>query len=66
MSNVQFFVEPMTDDPSYECTREKGAPNIAGWDPKYYSPVCRTWFTDQKKAFETNPSAPRGIMTDLY
>jgi len=68
MSNFQSFVEKIdpVDEPNYNCTKENGAPDIAGWNEKYYSPVCREWYNDTKTEFEAHPEAPRGIMTNLY
>jgi hypothetical protein len=47
-------------DPNYSCPREE----IPGWDPKFYSPICRGWYKDQAAAF--SPDSPRGILSYLY
>jgi hypothetical protein len=33
----------LLNDPSYLCER-----NITGWQTDWYSPVCRSWFENQK------------------
>ena len=43
-------------DPTYNCVRE----GVPGWQTQFYSPVCRSWFIDQKASPE------RPIMTSLY
>jgi len=61
MSNGESFNKPQTDK-DYNCTR----PNIPNWQSKWYSPVCRTWYKQQKTQWESNKKTRRGIMTSLY
>jgi len=51
--------------PNYEMDK-KCQRDIPGWKEYWYSPKCRSWFTDAKKQWETKKETPRGFMSDPY
>ena len=61
LTTCDCYTEPMSD-PSYSCPRE----GIPGWDPSWYSPICRGWYMGQQIAFEDEPNSPREFISDIY
>ena len=54
-----YYNSSMTNN-DYLCEEEDLPINPPDWDSKWYSPVCRSWFKDQRD----NPS--HGTLSDLY
>ena len=49
---LQFWstsISAMTSE-SYDCPESLLPIEYPNWNPKYYSPVCRDWYKDSKKA----------------
>ena len=40
-----FHFKPLAD-PDYDCEASKFPFEYQGWDPKWYSPLCRTWYQE--------------------
>ena len=46
--SVNFFYDRPSGDPEYVCPESALPHSFPGWDPKWFSPVCRPWFKFQK------------------
>ena len=54
------FTSGPVNDPEYSCPSENLPFADESWDSKYYSPLCRSWYKDQKNRPEQN------TLSDLY
>ena len=54
-----FFDKPMADE-DYHCPVEKMPVDLPDWNRKFYSPLCRPWFQEQRK----NPK--QNTLSDIY
>ena len=54
-----YYNESMTNK-DYQCEEEDLPISMPDWDSKWYSPVCRNWFKDQKD------NHTHGTLSDLY
>ena len=54
-----FYTKNETDE-DYNCSREDLPIDPPSWNEKWYSPVCRDWFREQKAA----PN--HGTLSDIY
>ena len=59
LSDEDFFSEPISVD-DYSCPQSSLPLEYPNWNEKWYSPVCREWYQDQKK------TPYKASMTDLY
>ena len=57
---INFFYDEAISDPDYSCPAGDIPLKYPNWDSKWFSPVCRTWFQEQKE----NPN--RNTLSDLY
>ena len=56
----QFFSSPMDGDPDYACPKSEFPHKYPTWNPKWYSPLCRGWYKEQKSKSSQN------TLSDLY
>ena len=54
-----YYMRPMKD-PDYSCPATELPFSYPGWNEKWYSPVCRPWFKDQRD------NISHGTLSDLY
>ena len=54
-----FFSQPMEQD-TYQCEAEQLPYTPVDWNPKYYSPLCRPWFQNQREKPDQN------TLSDVY
>lgn len=43
----EFFHGALNADPDYSCPASEFPFEYKGWDPKWYSPLCRGWYKEQ-------------------
>lgn len=55
----KYYVEEM-DDVDYSCPASELPFEYSDWNEKWYSPVCRDWFKEQRETLK------HGTLSDLY
>ena len=58
--NLTPFVYEELQDPDYVCPVEEFPFEYKNWDNKWYSPLCRPWYKNQRENQKQN------TMSDLY